>query len=83
MLTLPFWKATAERSVRTFAQAVIGSITADQLGILDVDWGQAASIGGLASVLAVLTALATSGGTEGPGITESVASAPTSRPTAV
>ncbi|MFD3777364.1 holin [Streptomyces sp. NPDC058612] len=83
MLTLPFWKATGERSVRTFSQAVIGSITADQLGILDVDWGQAASIGGLAAVLAVLTALATSGGTEGPGITETVAPAPASRPTAV
>lgn len=84
MLTLLFWKATAERSVRTFAQAVLGAISADQLGVLDVDWGQAASIGGLAVVLAVLTAIATSGGTEGPGITETVAEpARLSRPTAV
>jgi len=84
MFTVPFWKATGERAVRTFAQAVIGVIGADQLGVLDVDWGQAASIGGLASVLAILTAIATSGGTEGPGITETVASpARPTRPTAV
>lgn len=72
MFTFLFWKATGERAVRTFAQGTIGAIGANQLGVLDVDWGQAASIGGLASVLAVLTAVATSGGTEGPGITESV-----------
>ncbi|WP_037860358.1 holin [Streptomyces sp. NRRL S-241] len=72
MLTRAFWKATGERSIRTFAQAVIATLSADQLGLLDVDWGQAASIGGLASVLAILTAIATSGGTEGPGITETV-----------
>ncbi|MGW5852076.1 holin [Streptomyces sp. NPDC055254] len=84
MFTLAFWKATAERTIRTFAQGTIGAIGADQLGILDVDWGQAASIGGLAAVLAVLTAVATSGGTEGPGITETVApAAPAPRPTAV
>ncbi|MEV6571877.1 holin [Streptomyces sp. NPDC051577] len=76
MLTLLFWKATAERAVRTAAQAVLASVTADQLGILDVDWGEAGSIGGLAAVLAVLTAIATSGGTEGPGITETVRSRP-------
>lgn len=84
MFTLAFWKATSERAVRTFAQGTIGAISADQLGVLDVDWGQASSIGGLAAVLAVLTAIATSGGTEGPGITETVASpARSSRPTAV
>lgn len=72
MFTRAFWKATGERSVRTFAQAVIAAVGADQLGLLDVDWGQASSIGGLAAVLSVLTAIATSGGTEGPGITETV-----------
>ncbi|MFF4576926.1 holin [Streptomyces sp. NPDC001373] len=72
MLTYAFWTATAERAVRTFAQGVLGAVGADQLGILNVDWGQAASVGGLAAVLAVLTAIATSGGSEGPGITETV-----------
>ncbi|MEU6702527.1 holin [Streptomyces wuyuanensis] len=71
MTTAAFWKATLERMVRTFAQAVLGVVSADQLGVLDVDWGQAASVGALASVLALLTAVATSGaGQPGPGITE-------------
>ncbi|URM90428.1 holin [Streptomyces sp. MRC013] len=71
MTTSAFWKAAAERAVRTFAQAVLGAVGADQLGLLDVDWGQAAGVGGLAAVLAVLTAVATSGvGPAGPGITE-------------
>lgn len=71
MFTKAFWKATLERLVRTFAQAVLGVVSADQLGVLDVDWGQAASVGALASVLALLTAVATSGaGQPGPGITE-------------
>lgn len=71
MTTAAFWKATLERMVRTFAQAVLGVVSADQLGVLDVDWGQAASVGALASVLALLTAVATSGaGRPGPGITE-------------
>jgi hypothetical protein len=74
MLTFAFWKSTAERAVRTFAQGVLGAVGADQLGILDVDWGQAASIGGLAAILAVLTAVAASGGSEGPGLTETVRS---------
>ncbi|MEO3978756.1 holin [Streptomyces sp. CAU 1734] len=72
MFTAAFWRSTGERAVRTAAQATIGAIGADQLGLLDVDWGQAASVGGLAAVLAVLTAVATSGGTEGPGLTETV-----------
>ncbi|WP_228979735.1 holin [Streptomyces sp. DH12] len=71
MTTSAFWKATAERMVRTFAQAVLGAVGADQLGILDVDWGQAAGVGGLAAVLALLTAVATAGvGPSGPGVTE-------------
>jgi hypothetical protein len=81
MMTRVFWKATAERVVRTFAQAEIALLSGDGLGILNVDWGQALSVGGLAAVLALLTAIAASGGTEGPGLTETVArSAPRSLP---
>ncbi|MEU1805828.1 holin [Streptomyces sp. NPDC019937] len=73
MMTRAFWKATAERVVRTFAQAEIALLSGEGLGILDVDWGQALSVGGLAAVLALLTAVAASGGAEGPGVTETVA----------
>ncbi|KAF0649180.1 MULTISPECIES: holin [Streptomyces] len=79
MTTSAFWKATLERMVRTFAQAVLAAVGADGLGILDVDWGEAASVGALAAVLALLTAIVTSGvGPAGPGVTE----APTRRGTA-
>ncbi|GFH38924.1 holin [Streptomyces pacificus] len=72
MFTRAFWKATAERMIRTFAQGTLGVASADGLGILDVDWAQAASVGGLAAALALLTAIAASGaGQPGPGITES------------
>ncbi|WP_326808188.1 holin [Streptomyces sp. NBC_01775] len=73
MTTAAFWKATFERMLRTFAQAVLALLGGDGLGLLDVGWGAALSVGGLAAVLALLTAVATSGGTEGPGITETVA----------
>lgn len=74
MMTRAFWMATLERVLRTFAQAEVALLSGDGLGILDVDWGQTLSVGGLAAVLAVLTALATSGvGTDGPGLTETVA----------
>jgi hypothetical protein len=73
MFTGAFWKATFERMIRTFAQAVVALLSGDGLGLVDVDWGQAFSIGGLAAVAALLTAIVTSGGTEGPGVTETVA----------
>ncbi|WP_051765137.1 holin [Streptomyces sp. NRRL F-5135] len=84
MTTAAFWKATAERMIRTYAQAVLAVAGGDGLGIVDVDWGQALSVGGLAAVLALLTAIVTSGGTEGPGITETVATTDTPRgPTSI
>ncbi|MFD8937337.1 holin [Streptomyces sp. NPDC059578] len=74
MWTLAFWRATGERAVRTAAQAAVAAIGTDALGVLDVDWPQAASVGGLAAVLAVLTAVAASGvGPAGPGVAETVA----------
>ncbi|WP_327421695.1 holin [Streptomyces sp. NBC_01230] len=72
MITLAFWRATAERTVRTGAQALVAALSLDTVGVLDVDWGQGLSLAGSAALLTVLTALATSGGGEGPGVTETV-----------
>ncbi|MFF9894986.1 holin [Streptomyces longispororuber] len=84
MTTAAFWKATFERALRTFAQAVLALITGDGLGVLDVDWGQAFSVGGLAALAAVLTAIVTSGGPVGPGLTETVVTPTTPRrPTSI
>lgn len=84
MNTLAFWKATAERAVRTFAQSSLALLAGDGIGIVDVDWGEVASVGGLAAVAAVLTAIVTSGGPVGPGLTETVATLDTPRrPTSI
>jgi hypothetical protein len=73
MFTREFWRATGERAVRTAAQATLGVVGADGLGLLEVGWGEAGTVGGLAAVAAVLTAVATSGaGPEGPGLTETI-----------
>ncbi|MCZ7413031.1 holin [Streptomyces sp. WMMC897] len=72
MNTSAFWIATLERTVRTFAQALLAVVGADGLGVTDVDWGATLSVAGLAALAAVLTAVATSGGTHGPGVTETV-----------
>ncbi|MFS0697746.1 holin [Streptomyces nitrosporeus] len=76
LTTAAFWKATAERAARTFAQAELALLGGDGLGLVDVDWGAALSVGGLAAVLAVLTAVVASGtAATGPGVTETVAPA--------
>ncbi|MFI2077789.1 holin [Streptomyces triculaminicus] len=72
MTTAAFWVATCERMIRTFAQALLGVLGADATGVLDADWTGVFSVAGLAAVLALLTAVATSGGPTGPGLTETV-----------
>lgn len=67
LLTRKFWAATAERAVRTAAQAAIGAIGTTAVVIGDVQWEIVAGTTGLATVLSVLTAVAASGtSSEGP-----------------
>ncbi|MGW3164845.1 holin [Streptomyces sp. NPDC001142] len=66
-----FWVATAERAVRTAAQALLAALGLTAADVLDADWGQALALAGSAAVLAVLTAISAAG-TGGPGITETV-----------
>ncbi|MFJ8822409.1 holin [Streptomyces sp. NPDC102467] len=71
MWTRSFWKATAERAIRTFAQALAAVLVAGATNLLDVDWVAALGTAGFATVLAVLTAVGTAGvGAHGPGILE-------------
>lgn len=51
-----FWKAVAERAVKTFAQALV-AVFAAGVTVLDVDWGQALAIAGTAALLSVLTSV--------------------------
>ncbi len=59
MFQLAFWKAAAERAVRTVAQTML-SLWIVGNGLFDafhVDWGQAAGIGAGAAILSLLTSL--------------------------
>ena len=57
MFTWLFWRDALERAIRTAAQALIGVLTADATGLLDVDPVAAASAAGLAAVLSLLTSI--------------------------
>lgn len=61
MFTIPFWKAAAERAVKTFAQALVAVGLTGATGLLDVDWPAALSAAGLAAVVSLATSVASSG----------------------
>ncbi len=61
MWSATFWKGTAERAIKTFAQALAAYIvTSGVLGVLDVNWVHGASIAGLAAVLSILMSIGSS-----------------------
>ncbi|MFI1102919.1 holin [Streptomyces sp. TLI_146] len=71
MFTKAFWKATAERAIRTFAQSLAAVLTAGATNLFDVDWKAALATAGLATLASVLMAIGSSGlGRPGPGLTE-------------
>ena len=53
-----FWTAAAIRALRTFAQGMIGAIGTSAVGVTQVDWLGAASIGLTAAIISILMALA-------------------------
>lgn len=66
-----FWIDTFDRAVATVAQALVGVLTADVTGLLQVDWVQALSVAGLAGAVAVLTSVAFRGRSDDePGLSD-------------
>lgn len=57
MFTKTFWKDTAERAVKTFAQSMVAVMTAGATGVFDVDWVNALSVSLLATLVSVLTSI--------------------------
>lgn len=57
-MSVEFWKATGIRAVRTFAQGMLGAIGTTAIGVTEVDWVGAASIGATAAIVSVLMAFA-------------------------
>ncbi|MDT2867111.1 holin [Lactococcus lactis] len=56
-----FFKDLAERAIKTFAQAMIGALGAGATGLIGVDWVQALSIAGFATLISILTSIASLG----------------------
>lgn len=71
MWTVDFWKATAERAVKTAAQSSIALLAAG-VTILDIDWGQGAAVVATATLLSVLSSVASNnfGPFEGPSLSD-------------
>lgn len=71
-----FWLATAERAVKTFAQALLAALTITQtagtigVDVLNVDWATAVSLAIGATILSVLTSIGSGpiGGTNTPSL---------------
>lgn len=78
MFTVPFWKAAAERAVKTFAQTLVVLLGASAVDILAVDWPQALSLAAGAAVVSVLTSIASDAVTaqDGPSLTDAEVLAP-------
>lgn len=62
MRSKQFWQDTAERAVKTFAQALLGVFVAG-VTILSVDWVDALAIAATATLVSVLTSVASAGAT--------------------
>ena len=62
LATATFWKSTAERAVKTFAQVAGATIIASGvLGLFDLNYLNLISIAGLGTLLSVLTPIGSAG----------------------
>ena len=53
-----FWKDSAERSIKTFAQTAVSFLVIGTTGVLEVDWEQIVSVSGVAALASILTSIA-------------------------
>jgi Putative lactococcus lactis phage r1t holin len=60
MLTMAFWRDAGERAAKTAAQSLVATLALGT-GLLDVDWVASVSVAGLATVLSVLSSIASVG----------------------
>ncbi|MFV8136419.1 holin [Mycolicibacterium senegalense] len=59
--SLTFWKDTAERALKSFAQGVILALGGGAVNVLTIDWLTLAGAGGGAALLSVLTSIVSAG----------------------
>jgi hypothetical protein len=65
MFKKEFWKAVAERAVKTFAQSLSSVLISAGVGLLAADWVGAISTAGMALVISVLTSIGSAALTDG------------------
>lgn len=70
MFDLDFWKASAERALKTFIQVLVAGLGTAQIGVLDLAWEQSLSLAASAAVLSLLTSLGSAnlGSSAGPSL---------------
>ena len=57
LFDLDFWKAAAERALKTFIQTLVAGLGTTQMGIADLAWETSLSLAASAAVLSLLTSL--------------------------
>lgn len=65
MWTADFWRATAERALKTFAQTLVALLAAGKLDLIHAPWIDSLSAAGMATLLSVLTSVASGAATGG------------------
>ena len=60
MFTSLFWKLTAERAIKTFAQTLASALAVGGVTLVTVNWSSALVIAGTAAAVSVLTSLGSS-----------------------
>ena len=72
MFTRTFLTATAERGIKTFAQALAAILTAAGVDLITADWKGALAASGMAALVSVLTSVTSGAVTDGgPSLTSS------------
>jgi len=57
MLTVAFWRAAAERAIKTAAQTLVLLIGTGSIGITSLNWPELLSLTATAALLSVLTSI--------------------------
>jgi hypothetical protein len=67
-----FWLAASERAIKTFAQALIALIGTGMVGVMELDWMQMLGISATATILSILSSVASAnfGANPGPSLAD-------------
>ena len=65
MFTAAFAKASLERAIKTFCQALVALLIADGTTLLTTDWGDRCAVAGMAALISILTSIGSGIATDG------------------